>query len=211
MITASVRKLGPSGGRVLVQVVSVAGFTVVVAVIYLVVVLGIGAVPRNFADREIPGLSMLAAAAAAAGYLPARDWLVSYAMRPVYGAAPASTQHRYKAAMASCTWLTGSAPSEAVFGGSPGLGKEPGSADPSRCCDRPAALFSHRRRSRSAPNRSLCTYSAAPLDTAADGRSLTSGVEHKMTTTSGCADTIRRVASMPLISGMLMSISTRAG
>jgi len=33
----------------------------------------------------------------------------------------------------------------------------------------------------------------------------------KMTTTSGCADTIRRVASMPLISGMLMSISTRAG
>jgi len=101
MITASVRKLGPSGGRVLVQVVSVAGFTVVVAVIYLVVVLGIGAVPRNFADREIPGLSMLAAAAAAAGYLPARDWLVSYAMRLVYGAGPASTQHGYKAAMAS--------------------------------------------------------------------------------------------------------------
>jgi hypothetical protein len=32
-----------------------AGFTVVVAVIYLVVVLGIGAVPRDFADREIPG------------------------------------------------------------------------------------------------------------------------------------------------------------
>jgi len=68
MITASVRKLGPSGGRVLVQVVSVAGFTAVVAVIYLVVVLGIGAVPRNSADREILGLSMLAAAAAAVGY-----------------------------------------------------------------------------------------------------------------------------------------------
>ena len=101
LIIASVRKFGPSGGRVLVQVVSVAGFTVVVAAIYLVVVLGIGTVPRNSADREILGLSMLAAAAAAIGYLPARDWLVSYAMRLVYGAGPASTQHGYKAAMAS--------------------------------------------------------------------------------------------------------------
>jgi signal transduction histidine kinase len=86
MITASVRKLGPSGGRVLVQVVSVAGFTVVVAVIYLVVVLGIGTVPHNSAGREILGLSMLAAAAAAIGYLPARDGLAGYATRLVYGA-----------------------------------------------------------------------------------------------------------------------------
>ena len=32
-----------------------------------------------------------------------------------------------------------------------------------------------------------------------------------MTTTSGWAAVIRRVASIPFISGMLMSISTRAG
>jgi hypothetical protein len=74
---------------------------VVVAVIYLVVVLGTGAVPRNSADRETLGLPVLAAAAAAVGYFPVRDWLVSYTMRLVYGAGPAWTQHRYKAAMAS--------------------------------------------------------------------------------------------------------------
>ncbi len=86
MIAGEVRGLGPYGGRVLVQVLSVAGFTVVVAAIYLVIVLGIGTQPHDSGDREILGLSMLAAAVAAIGYLPARERLVASATRFVYGA-----------------------------------------------------------------------------------------------------------------------------
>ncbi len=86
MIVAGSRGLGPYGGRVLVQSVSVAGFTVVVAAIYLIIVLGIGTTPQQPADRELLGLSMLAAAVAAVGYLPARDRLLAWATRFVYGA-----------------------------------------------------------------------------------------------------------------------------
>ncbi len=85
-IAGEVRGLAPFGGRVLVQVLSIAGFTVVVAAIYLVIVLGIGTQPHDAADREILGLSMLAAAVAAIGYLPARERLVASATRFVYGA-----------------------------------------------------------------------------------------------------------------------------
>jgi signal transduction histidine kinase len=86
MMAGELRGLGPYGGRVLVQVLSIAGFTVVVAAIYLVIVFGIGAAPSDSGDREILGLSMLAAAVAAIGYLPARDRLVAAATRFVYGA-----------------------------------------------------------------------------------------------------------------------------
>jgi signal transduction histidine kinase len=86
MMAGEVRGLGPSGGRVLVQVLSVAGFTAVVAAIYLVIVLGIGTRPSDSGDREILGLSMLAAAVAAVGYVPARERLVASATRFVYGA-----------------------------------------------------------------------------------------------------------------------------
>jgi signal transduction histidine kinase len=86
MMAGELPSLGPAGGRVLVQVLSVAGFTTVVAAIYLVIVLGIGTGPSDAADREILGLSMLAAAVAAVGYLPARDRLVAAATRFVYGA-----------------------------------------------------------------------------------------------------------------------------
>ena len=86
MIAGELPGLGPSGGRVLVQVLSIAGFSVVVAVIYLVIVYGIGTAPRGSADREVLGLSMLAAAIAAIGYLPARERLVASATRFVYGA-----------------------------------------------------------------------------------------------------------------------------
>jgi signal transduction histidine kinase len=86
MMAADVRGVGAYGGRVLVQVISVAGFTVVVAAIYLVIVFGIGTAPTDAADRELLGLSMLAAAVAAIGYLPARDRLVASAKRFVYGA-----------------------------------------------------------------------------------------------------------------------------
>jgi signal transduction histidine kinase len=86
MIAGELRGLGPYGGRALVQVLSVAGFSTVVAAIYLVIVLGIGTRPTDTADREILGLSMLAAAVAALGYLPARDRLMASATRFVYGA-----------------------------------------------------------------------------------------------------------------------------
>src|SRR5271166_1124302 len=85
MMAGELRSLGPYGGRVLVQVLSIAGFTTVVAAIYLVIVLGIGSGASDAADREILGLSMLAAAVAAIGYLPARDRLVASATRFVYG------------------------------------------------------------------------------------------------------------------------------
>src|SRR5580693_6581556 len=85
-MTGELSSLGSYGGRVLVQVLSIAGFTTVVAAIYLVIVLGIGSGPSDAADREILGLSMLAAAVAAIGYLPARDRLVASATRFVYGA-----------------------------------------------------------------------------------------------------------------------------
>jgi signal transduction histidine kinase len=86
MMVGELRSLGPYGGRVLVQVLSIAGFTTVVAAIYLVIVLGIGSGASDAADREILGLSMLAAAVAAIGYVPARDRLVASATRFVYGA-----------------------------------------------------------------------------------------------------------------------------
>jgi signal transduction histidine kinase len=86
MMAGELHSLGPHGGRVLVQLLSIAGFTTVVAAIYLVIVLGIGSGPSDAADREILGLSMLAAAVAAVGYLPARDRLVAAATRFVYGA-----------------------------------------------------------------------------------------------------------------------------
>jgi signal transduction histidine kinase len=86
MMAGEVSALGPAGGRVLVQVAAIAGFAAVVAAIYVVVVLGIGTPPRDSADREILGLSMLAAAVAAIGFLPARERLVATATRLVYGA-----------------------------------------------------------------------------------------------------------------------------
>src|SRR3984885_216353 len=86
MMAGELPSLGTYGGRVLVQALSVAGFSTVVAAIYLVIVLGIGTGPSDAADREILGLSMLAAAVAAVGYLPARDRLVASATRFVYGA-----------------------------------------------------------------------------------------------------------------------------
>jgi signal transduction histidine kinase len=85
MLAGGLRGLGPYGGRVLVQVASAVGFTVVVAAIYLVIVLGIGTAPRNAADHNLLGLSMLAAAVAAVGYLPARGRLAVAATRLVYG------------------------------------------------------------------------------------------------------------------------------
>ena len=52
------------------RVLSLVGFTVVVSVIYVVVVVGFGHAPSDSADREVLGLSMLAAAVAAVGLRP---------------------------------------------------------------------------------------------------------------------------------------------
>ena len=86
MMAGEIRPLGPLAGRVLVQLIAVAGFTVVVAAIYMVVVLGVSGSPATAAERELLGLSILAAAIAAIGYLPARERLTAWAKHTVYGA-----------------------------------------------------------------------------------------------------------------------------
>ncbi|MGD0927626.1 MAG: GAF domain-containing sensor histidine kinase [Streptosporangiaceae bacterium] len=86
LVAGTSARLAPLSGRLLVHVLSLAGFSVVVAAIYLVIVLGLGQRPGDNADREILGLSMLAAAITAVGYLPARDRLMASATRFVYGA-----------------------------------------------------------------------------------------------------------------------------
>jgi signal transduction histidine kinase len=86
LIAGELPAFGRSGGRLLVQVLSIAGFSMVVAGVYLVIVLGLGNAPSDAGDREILGLSMVAAAVVAVGYLPARDRLIASATRFVYGA-----------------------------------------------------------------------------------------------------------------------------
>ena len=86
MMAGEIRPLGPLAGRALVQLIAVTGFTVVVAAIYIVVVLGVSGGPATAAERELLGLSILAAAIAAIGYLPARERLTAWAKHTVYGA-----------------------------------------------------------------------------------------------------------------------------
>jgi signal transduction histidine kinase len=70
--------------RVLVHTVSITGLTAVVIAVYLVIVVGLGSTPSD-ADRQVLGLSMIAAAAAAIAYVPARARLSDVANRLVYG------------------------------------------------------------------------------------------------------------------------------
>ena len=86
LLAGDLPQLGPYGGRLLVQVLAIAGFTVTVAVIYLVVVLGLGKPPTDASDRELLGLSLVAAAAAAISFVPARERLLDWANRRVFGA-----------------------------------------------------------------------------------------------------------------------------
>jgi signal transduction histidine kinase len=86
MIAGEIRPLGPWGGRVLVQVIAVAGFAVLVSAVYVIIVLGVSSGPTDASDRELLGFSMLAAAIAALGYLPARERLLGWAKHAVYGA-----------------------------------------------------------------------------------------------------------------------------
>jgi signal transduction histidine kinase len=86
LVIGDIAPLAGHSGYVLVQVLSAAGTSVVVSAIYLVIVLGLGSTPGDPGHREILGLSMLAAAVAALGYLPVRDRLLASATRLVYGA-----------------------------------------------------------------------------------------------------------------------------
>lgn len=70
--------------RVLVHAVSVTGLTFVTVAVYLVTVVGLGRVPDE-SDRGLLVLSLVAAAVAAALYLPARERLADVANRLVYG------------------------------------------------------------------------------------------------------------------------------
>ena len=86
LLAGDLPRLGPYGGRLLVQILAIAGFTVTVAVIYLVVVLGLGKPPTDASDRELLGLSLVAAAAAAISFAPVRERLLDWANRRVFGA-----------------------------------------------------------------------------------------------------------------------------
>jgi signal transduction histidine kinase len=86
LIAGDVPQLGKFGGRLLVHVLAVAGYTVAVAVVYIIVILGLGNPPQDNSDHELLGLSMVAAAVGAIGYLPVRERLIGWATRSVFGA-----------------------------------------------------------------------------------------------------------------------------
>jgi signal transduction histidine kinase len=86
LLCAAVPRLSVHADRLLVNLLSILGFTVVVAAIYLIVVRGLGKTPTGTTDREVLGLSIVAAAIAAVGYIPARDRFARMATRFVYGA-----------------------------------------------------------------------------------------------------------------------------
>lgn len=79
------RRLAGMGGRVLVATLSLAGFTLMISAVYLVVVRGLGNAPTGNADRETLALSMLAAAVAAVSFGPARRRLHAGANQLVFG------------------------------------------------------------------------------------------------------------------------------
>ncbi len=68
----------------LTHTVALAGLTVLILAIYVIVVLGLGHTPRG-SERPLLLLSMGAAAIVALLYLPARRWLTERANRLVYG------------------------------------------------------------------------------------------------------------------------------
>jgi signal transduction histidine kinase len=86
LVCAASPRLAPHADRLLVHLLSILGFSVVVAAIYLIVVRGLGKTPTGTTDREVLGLSIVAAAIAAIGYIPARDRFARMATGFVYGA-----------------------------------------------------------------------------------------------------------------------------
>jgi signal transduction histidine kinase len=86
LLGAASARLAPHADRLLVHLLSILGFSVVVSAIYLIVVRGLGKTPTGTTDREVLGLSIVAAAIAAIGYIPARDRFARMATGFVYGA-----------------------------------------------------------------------------------------------------------------------------
>src|SRR3954468_4167732 len=84
LMVGSSNKLIGRIDRLLAQTVSVAGLSFVVVTVYLVIVLGLGRVPTKD-ERSLLVLSMIAAAVAAALYVPTRERLSRFANRLVYG------------------------------------------------------------------------------------------------------------------------------
>src|SRR5581483_11915040 len=84
LMVGSSNKLIGRIDRLLAQTVSIAGLSFVVVAVYLVIVLGLGRVPTKD-ERSLLVLSMIAAAVAAALYLPTRERLGRFANRLVYG------------------------------------------------------------------------------------------------------------------------------
>jgi len=84
LMVGSSNKLIGRIDRLLAQTVSIAGLSFVVVAVYLVIVLGLGRVPTKD-ERSLLVLSMIAAAIAAALYLPTRERLSRFANRLVYG------------------------------------------------------------------------------------------------------------------------------
>ncbi|HEY7879405.1 MAG TPA: hypothetical protein VID31_01090, partial [Streptosporangiaceae bacterium] len=101
VILAEWPPLARRGGGVLVHALSTAGSAAVVAVVYMVIVLGLGEAPDSNADRRILGFSIVAAALAAIGYLPIRGRLAAFATRFVYGTreAPGETLRTFGSRM----------------------------------------------------------------------------------------------------------------
>ncbi|MDQ3306241.1 MAG: GAF domain-containing sensor histidine kinase [Actinomycetota bacterium] len=83
-LVAGASRLVTRVDRTLVHTVSLTGLTGVVAATYLVIVVGLGRVPDD-TERSLLVLSMVAAAVAAAVYLPARQRLADVTNRLVYG------------------------------------------------------------------------------------------------------------------------------
>jgi signal transduction histidine kinase len=84
ILVGSSNKLIGRIDRLLAQTVSIAGLSFVVVAVYLVIVLGLGRVPTKN-ERSLLVLSMIAAAVAAALYLPTRERLARFSNRLVYG------------------------------------------------------------------------------------------------------------------------------
>jgi signal transduction histidine kinase len=82
-------RVSPVIDAVFAHAVSLAGLSVIVAGVYVVVVIGLGRVPRHD-ERTLLVLSMLAAGLAALLYIPARTRLRALASRLAYGGRPTS-------------------------------------------------------------------------------------------------------------------------
>jgi signal transduction histidine kinase len=83
---AALPSLATRADRLLVQLLSSLGFTLVVSAVYLLVVRGLGTTPSSSAQREILGLSMVAAAGSAMLYVPVHRRFARRATGLVYGA-----------------------------------------------------------------------------------------------------------------------------